>query len=145
MPLDRLSLATVPITPYFNQSSMPGATGFIWKRHERFYLITNWHVASATHLFTGHLLLKGGMRPNQFQCQFIVRIGNYERETIDIPVRDDDGSSGSGAGAVDRVRRPSGLPSIAVILLCCREPPLWAMGCPVEATHSPKSIHRRYR
>jgi hypothetical protein len=88
MPLDHLSLATVPITPYFNQSSMPGATGFIWKRRERFYLITNWHVASASHFFTGHLLLKGGMRPNQFRCQFIVRVGNYERETIDIPVRD---------------------------------------------------------
>jgi hypothetical protein len=29
------------------------------------------------------------MRPNRLRCQFIVRVGSYERETIDIPVRDE--------------------------------------------------------
>jgi hypothetical protein len=88
MALDRLSLATVPITPYFDDKTMPGATGFIWKRHGQYYLITNWHVASAKHLFTGEFL-KHGMRPNRFQCQFVVKVGHYERERIEIPVRDE--------------------------------------------------------
>jgi hypothetical protein len=52
---------------------LPEATGFIWKRRDRFYLITNWHVAAATHFFTGQLLW----------------MGEFERETIDIPIRDE--------------------------------------------------------
>jgi hypothetical protein len=90
MPLDRLSLATVPITPLFGENRLPEATGFVWKRRDRFYLITNWHVASATHLFTKALLLKGGSRPNKFQCHFIIRVGDYSRECIEISVRDED-------------------------------------------------------
>ena len=30
MPLDRLSLSTVPIIPFFNDRELAGATGFIW-------------------------------------------------------------------------------------------------------------------
>ena len=52
MALDHLSLATVPITPLFEGTTLPEATGFVWKRGDRHYLITNWHVASATNLFT---------------------------------------------------------------------------------------------
>jgi hypothetical protein len=89
MALDRLSLSTVPITPFFNDLQLPEATGFIWKRRDRFYLITNWHVAAATHFFTGQLPLPGGSRPNIFRCPFIIRMGEFERETIDIPVRDE--------------------------------------------------------
>jgi hypothetical protein len=89
MPLDRLSLATVPITPLFNETPLPEATGFVWKRRDCFYLITNWHVASAAHLFTKTLLLKGGSRPNKFQCLFIIRVGDFGRERIEIPVRDE--------------------------------------------------------
>jgi Trypsin-like peptidase domain len=89
MAIDRLSLSTVPITPFFNELQLPEATGFVWKRHGRFFLITNWHVAAATNLFTGALLLDGGSRPNKFRCSFIIRIGAFERETIDIPIRDE--------------------------------------------------------
>jgi hypothetical protein len=89
MSLDRLSLATVPITPLFNDTALPEATGFVWKRNNRFYLITNWHVASATHLFTKTLLLKGGARPNKLKCHFIIRVGEYDRDYIDVPLRDD--------------------------------------------------------
>jgi hypothetical protein len=89
MSFDRLSLSTVPITPFFNDRPLPEATGFIWKRRERFYLITNWHVVSALDLFTNRHLLEGGSRPNTFRCHFIIRIGQYERELIDIPIRDD--------------------------------------------------------
>jgi Trypsin-like peptidase domain len=88
MALDRLSLSTVPITPFFNDFQLPEATGFVWKRRDRFYLITNWHVAAATNIFTKRLLLKTGARPNSFRCTFIIRVGGFERETVDIPIRD---------------------------------------------------------
>src|ERR1700693_6546759 len=78
MPLDRLSLSTVPITPFFNGLELPEATGFIWKRPEFFYLITNWHVVSALDLFTKEHLLKGGSRPNKLRCHFLIRVGQYE-------------------------------------------------------------------
>jgi hypothetical protein len=53
------------------------------------YKLANWHVASATHLFTKDLLLKGGSRPNKFKCHFIIRVGDYGRDDIDVPVKDD--------------------------------------------------------
>ena len=42
-------------------SRLPEATGFIWKRHEHYYLITNWHVVSALDLFTNMHLLKAAL------------------------------------------------------------------------------------
>jgi hypothetical protein len=90
MALDHLSLATVPITPLFEGTTLPEATGFVWKRGDRHYLITNWHVASATHHFTKKLLRTDGCRPNVFRCHFVIRIGNYDRARIDIPIRDRD-------------------------------------------------------
>ena len=89
MSFDRLSLSTVPITPFFNDLRLPEATGFIWKRHERYYLITNWHVVSALDLFTNMHLLKGGSRPNKFRCHILFRVGEYWHEPIDVPVRDE--------------------------------------------------------
>src|SRR5258708_35325923 len=88
MSFDRLSLSTVPITPFFDGLQLPEATGFIWRRHERFYLVTNWHVVSALDLFTKEHLLKGGSRPNKLRCHF-VRVEQRERELIDIPIRDE--------------------------------------------------------
>jgi len=90
MPLDPLSLSTVPVTALFNDRLLPEATAFIWKRRERYYLITNWHVVSAVNLFTKILILAGASRPNKLRCHFVVRVGQYERELIDIPVRDED-------------------------------------------------------
>ena len=78
MSLDRLSLSTVPITPFFNDLALPQATAFIWKRRERFYLITNWHVVSALNFFTKVHLAKGGSRPNKLRCDFLVRVGQYD-------------------------------------------------------------------
>ena len=90
MSLDRLSLSTVPITPSFNDRELAGATGFVWKRRERFYLITNLHVVSALNLFTKAHLSKGGSRPNKLRCHFLIRVGEYDRELIDVPIRDED-------------------------------------------------------
>jgi hypothetical protein len=90
MSLDRLSLSTVPIIPLFNDRQLAGATGFIWKRRDRFYLITNWHVFSALDFFTKAYLSEGGSRPNKIRCHFLIRVGLYERELIDIPIRDAD-------------------------------------------------------
>lgn len=90
MPLDRLSLSTVPIIPFFNDRALAAATGFIWKRRDRFYLITNWHVVSALDHFTKAHLSEGGSRPDKLRCHFLVRVGQYEREVIDVRIRDED-------------------------------------------------------
>jgi S1-C subfamily serine protease len=89
MSLDHLSLSTVPIIPFFNDLKLSVATGFVWKRRDRFYLITNWHVVAATNIFTRRLLSDHGARPNRFECPFVIRTGAFERETIDIPIRDE--------------------------------------------------------
>ena len=88
MSFDRLSLSTVPITPFFDGLKLSEATGFIWRRHGRFYLITNWHVVTALDLFTKEHLSKGGSRPNKLRCHFL-RVEQRERELIDVPIRDE--------------------------------------------------------
>ena len=90
MPIDRLSFSTVPVTALFNDRVLPEATAFIWKRREKYYLITNWHVVSAVNLFTRKLILEGGSRPNKLRCHFVARLGQDGRELIEIPIRDDD-------------------------------------------------------
>ena len=90
MPLDRLSLATTPVSQFFNDRQLGVATGFVWKRNERYYLITNWHVVSCLNFFTKTHLLKGGSRPNKLRCHFIIRVGDYGRELIDLPIRNED-------------------------------------------------------
>jgi Trypsin-like peptidase domain len=89
MPLDRLSLSTTPANPFFNDRQLGDATAFVWKRREGYYLITNWHVVSGLNFFTKMHLLKGGARPNKLRCHFIIRVGQYDRELIDIPIRDE--------------------------------------------------------
>jgi Trypsin-like peptidase domain len=89
MSFDRLSLSTIPITPFVNDLELPEATGFIWRRHKRYYLITNWHVVSALDLFTKELIAPGGSRANKLRCHF-VRPEQRERELIDVPIRDGD-------------------------------------------------------
>jgi len=89
MPLDRLSLATTPAVQFFNDRQLGDATGFVWKRNERYYFITNWHVVSGLNFFTKMHLLKGGSRPNKLRCHFIIRVGDYGREIIDLPIRNE--------------------------------------------------------
>jgi hypothetical protein len=89
MAYDQLSLSTVPITAFFDDRQISEATGFIWKRRDRYYLITNWHVVSAVDLFTKMHLSKSGARPNRLRCQFLIRVGHHEREPIDVAVRDE--------------------------------------------------------
>jgi hypothetical protein len=89
--LDRLSLASIPIAPFFNDTPLPHATGFVWKRWDSYYLITNWHVASAKHLFSKASLLKSAARPNRFDCHFNYRVGDFGWERIPVPVRDENG------------------------------------------------------
>jgi hypothetical protein len=31
----------------------------------------------------------GGSRPNKLRCHFLIRVGQYERELIDVPIRDE--------------------------------------------------------
>jgi hypothetical protein len=86
MPLDRLSLSTTPASPFFNDRQLGDATGLVWKRRDRYYLITNWHVVSGLNFFTKMHLIKGGARPNKLRCHFIIRIGQFDRVLIDIPI-----------------------------------------------------------
>ena len=88
MAFDRLSLSTVPITPLFDRHPLSEATAFIWRRHGRLYLITNWHVVSALDFFTKEHLSEGGARPNKLRCHFL-RLEQRERELIDVQIRDE--------------------------------------------------------
>ena len=90
MPLDRLSLSTVAITPFFNSLKLSGGDR-VYLEASRTRLSHHQlarHVCIKT-LFTKIHLSEGGARPNKLRCHFLVRMGQYERELIDIPIRDE--------------------------------------------------------
>ena len=70
MSLDRLSLSTIPANPFFNDRQLGDATGFIWKRRERYYLITNWHVVSGLNFFTNMHLLERRLATKKITLPF---------------------------------------------------------------------------
>jgi hypothetical protein len=87
--IDSLSLATVPVIPFFNDMALNPATSFVYRRRENFYLITNWHVVTARNAQTGSHLHKGGARPNLLRAQFNLTVANFGKEEIEIKLRDD--------------------------------------------------------
>ena len=86
--LDPLTLTTVPLEQYFNDTSLGWGTGFIWKNAEQHYLVTNWHVLSMRDFFTGANLRKDAGRPNLLRTLFNIRPGSLDQETWDIEIRD---------------------------------------------------------
>jgi hypothetical protein len=112
MALDRLSLSTIPVNSFFNDRPLGDATGFVWKRRDRYYFITNWHVVSGLNFFTRMHLLKSGSRPNKLRCHFLMSVAKLEREPIDLPIRDDNDEplwlihSAQGIRAIDVVALP---------------------------------------
>jgi len=88
--IDRYSLATVPIEQLFNERSLGNGTGFIWKRNERFYLVTNWHVITCRRFPTGENLHKHGARPNKLRVLFNVGFQQFGKQEHLITIRDED-------------------------------------------------------
>jgi hypothetical protein len=62
----------------------------VYRRRDNFYLITNWHVVAARHTQTGHHLLKGGTRPSHLAAQFNLKVFDFGKEELRIPIRDAD-------------------------------------------------------
>jgi Trypsin-like peptidase domain len=87
--LDALTLTTVPIRTFFNDIELSLATGFVYRRREQLYLVTNWHVLTARNAETGAHLHKGGARPNRLRAQFNLTVANFGKEEIEIKLRDD--------------------------------------------------------
>jgi hypothetical protein len=87
--IDSLSLATVPVIPFFNDMALPAATGFVYGRRESLYLITNWHVVTARNAQNGIHLHKGGARPNLLRAQFNLAVAEFGKEEIGIRLRDE--------------------------------------------------------
>ncbi|MGY4231107.1 hypothetical protein ACVIIW_000054 [Bradyrhizobium sp. USDA 4449] len=88
--IDRYSLATVPIQQLFNEKSLGNGTGFIWKRDDRFYLVTNWHVMTCRRFPTGENLHDHGARPNKLRVLFNVGFQQFGKQEHLISIRDDD-------------------------------------------------------
>ena len=69
--------------------ALSAAAGFVYRRRERLYLITNWHVVTALNAETGTHLHKGGARRNLLRAQFNLTVTDFGKEDIKIRLRDD--------------------------------------------------------
>jgi hypothetical protein len=86
--LDPLTLTTVPLEQYFNDTRLGHGTGFIWKSGEQHYLVTNWHVLSMRDFFTGDNLRPDGGRPNILRTLFNIQTGSFAKQQWNIEIRD---------------------------------------------------------
>ena len=66
--LDQLTLATIPIVPFFQNTALPPATSFVYRRQNRDYLITNWHVVTGKNTETGENLRLGAASASRASC-----------------------------------------------------------------------------
>src|SRR5829696_3381350 len=46
---DSFSLTSIYIELFFGEACLANATGFAWEHNDKYYLITNWHVATGKH------------------------------------------------------------------------------------------------
>ena len=87
--LDELTLATVPIKVFFEDTPLPAATSFVYRWRRRDYLITNWHVVTGRNAITGESLCLGA-RPDRLQAQFNIQHASFGKREIDIKLRDEE-------------------------------------------------------
>src|SRR6266581_6731325 len=88
--IDPFSLTTVPLEQCANGNVLGTATGFIWKRRDKHYLITNWHVVSGRNAQTNQQI--GTVRPDMLRAHFNTPIKNFGKKPCDISIRDTDGN-----------------------------------------------------
>src|SRR5271170_2109269 len=88
--IDRFSLATVPVEQYSNGKLLGSATACVWKRGDKHYLVTNWHVVTGKDATNGNLGLP--VRPEILRAYFNPRVPDCWKVQRDISLRDDDGN-----------------------------------------------------
>ena len=86
--IDPYSLTTVPLEQFANGNSFGSATGFVWRRRDQHYLITNWHVVTGKDARTGEQ--KTPARPDTLRAYFNTPVMNFGKEARDIAIRDSD-------------------------------------------------------
>jgi hypothetical protein len=84
--IDPFSVAAVPLELMCRGEVFSSASGFVWRASNSHYLITNWHVVSGCNSETGELL-DNGRRPDVLRGYFNIRVGDFQRQDVDIPVR----------------------------------------------------------
>lgn len=87
--IDPYSLTTVPLEQCANGNSLGTATGFVWRRRDHHYLITNWHVVTGKDAVTGEPL-PAPSRPDMLRAYFNTKAMDFGKVVLDIPIRDAD-------------------------------------------------------
>ena len=88
--IDPYSLTTVPIEQHANGKLLGSATAFVWRRAEKHYLITNWHVVTGKNATDGCLELP--IRPETLRTHFNTRVHDFGKVSRDIALYDNDGN-----------------------------------------------------
>jgi len=79
--VDYLSLTSVLIEPYFNETKLGSATGFIIENKNQHYLVTNWHAITGINPLTGVPIHSQGGLPNSLVIWHHVK--SLQTNTID--------------------------------------------------------------
>lgn len=89
--LSLYSLATIPLQLRANGNELRRtATGFVWRRHDKNYLVTNWHVVTGRNAQTGEIDPSVPARPDTLRAYFNTRTMDYWKHERDVRLRDDD-------------------------------------------------------
>lgn len=68
--IDEFSVKPLFLETYYQQRQLSVATGFIVKRGENFYLITNWHVVTCRNPYNNQPISNTALEPNKLSVWF---------------------------------------------------------------------------
>ncbi len=91
--LDPLSLTSILIEPYFNETKLSSATGFIVEKEFRHYLVTNWHVVTGINPLTRDSMHKQCGLPNFLKISYplnSIHHNTIEWFSIKVPLYESD-------------------------------------------------------
>src|SRR5665213_1125924 len=89
--VDYFSLAAVPVQQLRGAPPLASATAFVWRRRDRHYLITNWHVVTCRSSETGQTLFDHGGEPDRLRALFRPNPNVIDTISVEIPLRDSHG------------------------------------------------------
>ena len=91
--IEPLSATSLYLETYYDQLCLGSGTGFVAKRNDKYFLITNRHVVTGRHQETGKPLHEQGAIPNKMKVHFNLNgiLGEYF--LFDYQLQDLDGNN----------------------------------------------------
>lgn len=84
--VDPFSAMSAKLSLSCNGHVIASATGFVWKRRNRHYIISNWHVYSGRNCYTGQPEHRHGAIPDRIEAKIAIESKNHRYRWVTVSV-----------------------------------------------------------